>query len=58
MGIKTSRQNYYNAAPIFILTNGSHFRGILVYRLSTGRPDDGDLKSAETCCLSASVNNK
>jgi hypothetical protein len=37
---------------------GSHWRGILVQRFSTGRPDDGDLNGAETCCLSANVNNK
>jgi hypothetical protein len=36
----------------------SHWRGILVQRLSTGRPDDGDLNSAKTCCLSANINNK
>jgi hypothetical protein len=37
---------------------GSHWHGILVQQLSTGRPDDGDLNSTETCCLSANVNNK
>jgi hypothetical protein len=40
------------------MCDGFHCRDILVLQLSTGRPDDGDLNSAETCCLSANVNNK